>query len=201
MLENNDLIKKLKSSRHAVAYTGYEFSPITINDPETNYAGIPLKDILNLNFFQNNPEIFNKAYLNLCNILKNLSPSKAHYDLSELNLPIITENIDGLHKIAASKNTIELHGSLADINCTHCSYSYNLMYNKLDKIPLLCPICHNRLRPAVILFGEPLKNFHLALNEIYKSDLLIIFGSESKIWPANQIIKKALQSGCELIFI
>lgn len=132
------------------------------------------------------------------------SPLTLHKELSTCSFPIITESFDGLHKAAGSKNVIELHGDLNKIICSNCDYFCNIsylksMYNFSKEFN--CPQCNSLLRPDIVLLGESVRDFHLALNEIYKSDLLIVIGSHLKNWPANKIVSKALNNGTKLLTI
>ena len=69
---------------------------------------------------------------------------------------VFTQNVDGLHRRAGSRNLIEVHGSLHELHCTACAYRTSVEDLKGWNIPPLCPECRSVLRPDVVLFGEAL---------------------------------------------
>lgn len=126
-------------------------------------------------------------------------PTSFHYKLASLKLPIITEAIDGLHIKAGSINVLELYGNLNSMICTKCMFICNKSNWKKANQFFKCPKCQSPLRPDIVLPGENLRNFHLALNEVYKCDLIIVIGSHLKNWPANKLVSKAIQNGSKLL--
>lgn len=157
-------------------------------------------NFLSRDFLYNNPEKFYELALEMFALLKKNSkvkPNKAHYILSQMEKEnminsVITQNIDGLHKLAGSKNVYEVHGSLRKSYCVFCKneYSFFLLYRKILKrqIPPLCPKCGNILRTSVILFGDELKEeFFKASKEVLNSDLLIVVGSSLEVGPVNTL--------------
>jgi len=70
---------------------------------------------------------------------------------------VLTQNIDGFHRAAGSKNLIEIHGCLYDLYCTECNYKTKVKdYSELNDIPAICPHCNGLVRPQVVLFEEML---------------------------------------------
>ncbi|OQD35996.1 Sir2 family NAD-dependent protein deacetylase [Bacillus toyonensis] len=124
-----------------------------------------------------------------------------HQTLSNLDIPVITESIEGLFSKALHRNVIELNGNLQDLICCNCCYKESIVFHTSTVLPKKCPICSQILRPDIVLLGESIKNFHLASDEIYRADLLLIIGSELKFWPANQLVAKAQKHGCKIIYI
>ena len=127
-------------------------------------------------------------------INKNASPNDAHKYLANLekkkDLWIITQNIDGLHRMAGSKNVIELHGSIHRNFCEKCAKLYNLEeFLSLGDIPI-CPKCGGIVKPDVVLYEEPLNELTItkAIIKIMEADLLIIAGTSLKVYPANSFI-------------
>ena len=91
-------------------------------------------------------------------------PNDAHIVLAELEKmgklkAVITQNIDGLHQMAGSKNVLELHGSIYDNYCVDCNREYDLDYvlESTSTIPR-CEKCDGIVRPNVVLYGEALNN-------------------------------------------
>ena len=124
-------------------------------------------------------------------VYPNAKPNNAHIALAKLEnmgklKAIVTQNIDGLHQMAGSKNVFELHGSVHRNYCTNCYKSYELDYiiNSQD-IPK-CETCGGIIKPDVVLYGEPLDNdvINGALNAIKNADTLIIGGTSLVVYPA-----------------
>lgn len=146
-------------------------------------------------FFVRYPEDFFKFYKDKL-IYKNAKPNKAHIALAELEKcgklkAIITQNIDGLHQMAGSKNVFELHGSVHRNYCENCRKFYNLydMLN-LDGIVPHCEECGSIVKPDVVLYEEALDDevINKAISAISKADLLIIGGTSLVVYPAAGFI-------------
>lgn len=157
--------------------------------------------MLSKSFFYNNPKDFFEFYKSEFNTLDKV-PNATHYKLAELEQQnkiktIITQNIDGLHQQAGSKNVIEIHGTIHKNYCVKCSkkqkdfkiYDANTIFNSKDLIPR-CPICNNIIRPGIVLYEESLKNENIdnAFNYLHKADTLIICGTSLTVSPACNFI-------------
>ena len=151
------------------------------------------EEMLSHHYYENNTSTFYKFYKEFM-INKNASPNDAHKYLANLekkkDLWIITQNIDGLHQLAGSKNVIELHGSIHRNFCEKCAKLYNLEeFLSLGDIPI-CPKCGGIVKPDVVLYEEPLNELTItkAIIKIMEADLLIIAGTSLKVYPANSFI-------------
>lgn len=151
------------------------------------------EEMLSHHYYENNTSTFYKFYKEFM-INKNASPNDAHKYLANLekkkDLWIITQNIDGLHQMAGSKNVIELHGSIHRNFCEKCAKLYNLEeFLSLGDIPI-CPKCRGIVKPDVVLYEEPLNELTItkAIIKIMEADLLIIAGTSLKVYPANSFI-------------
>ena len=151
------------------------------------------EEMLSHHYYENNTSTFYKFYKEFM-INKNASPNDAHKYLANLekkkDLWIITQNIDGLHQMAGSKNVIELHGSIHRNFCEKCVKLYNLEeFLSLGDIPI-CTKCGGIVKPDVVLYEEPLNELTItkAIIKIMEADLLIIAGTSLKVYPANSFI-------------
>ena len=152
----------------------------------------PPEYILSISCFLNNPKLFYKFYFDKM-IYKNIEPNITHIKLKELEekgilSSIITQNIDGLHQKAGSKNVIELHGNVNFLHCTKCSKKYELANIKYNDIPK-CE-CGSILKPDVVLYGEMLnaKLLNRAKYEISTCDTLIVGGTSLLVRPASLLV-------------
>ncbi|WP_346884519.1 NAD-dependent protein deacylase [Clostridium sp. UBA4395] len=122
-------------------------------------------------------------------------PNGAHIALSNLEemgklKAIITQNIDGLHQAAGSKNVFELHGSIHRNYCIKCNDSYDMDFILNSKGIPTCPKCSGTVRPDVVLYEEGLDESVLkgAIDAISKADTLIIGGTSLVVYPAANLI-------------
>ncbi|MDO5039829.1 NAD-dependent protein deacylase [Clostridium sp.] len=148
------------------------------------------EEILSHNFFYSHTNDFYKFYKDKM-IYTKAKPNPAHIVLAQLEKmdklkAIITQNIDGLHQMAGSKNVFELHGSVYRNYCTNCYRSYDLDYIIKSKDIPKCESCGGTIKPDVVLYGEALDNnvINGALNAIKNADTLIIGGTSLVVYPA-----------------
>lgn len=155
----------------------------------------PPEEILSHTFFVNNTAEFYKFYRDkmLC---PNAKPNAAHYKLAQLEKAgklkaVITQNIDGLHQAAGSKNVYELHGSTLRNYCTGCGKSFPFEYIlNSDGIPL-CDECSSVIKPDVVLYEEALDSDTIkgAVNAIANADCLIVAGTSLTVYPSAGFIR------------
>lgn len=159
--------------------------------------------LLSISCFYNEPNLFFDFYKSKMNSL-DVKPNIVHKYLADLEgrgklKAIITQNIDGLHQKAGSKNVLEIHGTTYSNHCTDCNkkYSAEFVFNHED-IPI-CE-CGGLIKPDVVLYGEMLPDsYNEALNYIYKADTLIVAGTSLTVQPASGLVK--LFRGKNLVII
>ncbi|HPF19318.1 MAG: NAD-dependent protein deacylase [Eubacteriales bacterium] len=163
-----------------------------------NRYGVAPEYLLSEDCFLRDPKMFFSYYMeNL--VPKDAVPNKAHRALARLEeqgklAAIITQNVDGLHQTAGSKNVLELHGSIHDNRCVLCGARYALDYlrdetNWMNGIPR-CSACGGTVKPRVVLYGEALDEtcIRRSLEAIEAADVLIIGGTSLAVWPAAGFI-------------
>lgn len=153
------------------------------------------EDLISIKMFLTKPELFFDFYFSEM-IHPTAKPNKAHILLSKLEnqgilKTIITQNIDGLHQAAGSKNVIEIHGNIYENHCTNCHKQFTLDYmiNNYDKT-VKCDNCQSLIKPNVTLYGEALneRNWNKAVNFVSSADVLIIGGTSLKVYPAASLL-------------
>jgi len=153
----------------------------------------PPEEILSHSFFMKNTSEFFKFYKEKMNSLK-YKHNITHIKLAELEKEgklnaVITQNIDGLHQKAGSKNVFELHGSIFRNYCMKCHkfYSAEYVFNSKD-IPRCT--CGGIIKPDVVLYEEGLDEniFENAILSIQNADMLIIGGTSLTVYPASGLI-------------
>ena len=153
----------------------------------------PPEEILSYSFFKNNPEEFYRFYKAKMNSLK-YEPNITHLKLAQLEnegklKAIITQNIDGLHQKAGSKNVYELHGSILRNYCMKCHKFYDAEFIFNSKNIPTCT-CGGIIKPDVVLYEECLNDEILtkAINAIQNADMLIVAGTSLTVYPASGLI-------------
>ena len=153
----------------------------------------PPETILSHSFYMVKTEEFYRFYRDKMLAL-DAKPNAAHRKLAELEAKgklkaVITQNIDGLHQAAGSKEVLELHGSVHRNYCQKCHELYDARYI-LESEGI--PTCHcgGKIKPDVVLYEEGLDNYTMqkALNYISNADVLIIGGTSLAVYPAAGLI-------------
>ncbi|MDD6214902.1 MAG: NAD-dependent protein deacylase [Firmicutes bacterium] len=154
----------------------------------------PPEVILSHTFFINNTEEFYKFYREKL-IPDGAEPNITHNVLAELEKrgklkAVITQNIDGLHQAAGSKNVFELHGSIHRNYCMNCGKFYGLSAVK-DSSGIPRCSCGGVIKPDVVLYEEGLdgKTVDGAVKAISNADVLMVGGTSLTVYPAAGFIK------------
>ena len=158
------------------------------------------EEIVSHSFFMKRTDDFYEYYMeNL--IFPDIKPNATHYALAKLEeqgklKAIITQNIDGLHQAAGSKEVYEIHGTISRAHCMDCGKEHSLEYT-LDKshwkeggYTPLCS-CGGIVKPDVVLYEEPLDDelTRKSIRAIEKADTLIIGGTSLVVFPAAGFIQ------------
>ena len=149
--------------------------------------------ILSRTFFDRNPEEFFRFYREKL-VVENVKPNRAHLRLAELEREgklraVVTQNIDGLHQAAGSKNVLELHGSTLRAYCSRCKKKYDPdVINHGTGVPRCS--CGGGIRPDIVLYEEPLDDAVVssAIRYISNADVLIVGGTSLNVYPAAGLI-------------
>lgn len=153
----------------------------------------PPETILSRSFFDQNPEEYYRFHREKL-VIDGVKPNRAHLRLAELEQEgklqtVITQNIDGLHQAAGSRNVIELHGSILRAYCSRCRRPYpEKSINRGEGVPR-CD-CGGVIRPDIVLYEEPLEqdNISRAVNYLRKAEVLIIGGTSLNVYPAAGLV-------------
>lgn len=153
----------------------------------------PPETILSHTFYMRRPEEFYRFYRNKM-LFPNAEPNRAHKALAKLEQEgrlraVITQNIDGLHQKAGSREVLELHGSVLRNYCTKCGKFYGLeAVLESEGVPRCT--CGGVIKPDVVLYEEGLDQHTLqkAVYYISNADVLIIGGTSLTVYPAAGLI-------------
>lgn len=149
-----------------------------------------------------NPRLFYEAGFSRFSKISLAEPNQGHYSLAKLEEKgylkgLVTQNIDGLHVKAGSKNVWEVHGHLRTGYCLGCKKKYPfeelVQQVELKRIPPLCHNCFSMLRPEVVLFGDPMPNFFFELQHKiqYECDFMLVIGSSLVVYPVADLPRMA----------
>ena len=153
----------------------------------------PPETILSASFFQRNPEEYYRFHREKL-VIEGVKPNRCHLRLAELEREgklkaVITQNIDGLHQAAGSKNVLELHGSILRAYCSRCRKAYDADLMNHGKGVPRCG-CGGVIRPDIVLYEEQLDNDVMmrSIQYIRSADVLIVGGTSLKVYPAAGLI-------------
>lgn len=195
------LMNIIKNSQHLVFFGGAGVSTAS-NIPDFRGANglynYTPEDIISHTFFKEHTKEFYEFYFDKMVYLDAL-PNECHKFLALLEEnkmidAVITQNIDGLHQKAGSKNVIELHGSVLRNYCMKCGKFYDIYSKPFSDINYKgvpkCD-CGGIIKPDVVLYEEPLNENDIskAINAISKADTLIIGGTSLVVYPAASFIR------------
>lgn len=164
----------------------------------------PPEEILSHTFFEEKTEEFYDFYRKKL-IVTGARPNAAHLRLAKLEKQgklraIITQNIDGLHQLAGSKNVLELHGSTLRNYCTRCHKFYDQVFIANSTGIPRCT-CGGVVKPDVVLYEEALDSTVLqkSVNALQQADLLIVGGTSLAVYPAAGLLR--YYRGSELVLL
>lgn len=195
-----EVIKIIKESKKTVFFGGAGVSTESGIKDFRSKDGLynetykyPPEQILSRTFFYKNTKEFYRFYKDKMNP-RGYKPNITHETLALMEekgllSSVITQNIDGLHTLAGSKNVLELHGTVLDNTCILCKKHYDDKFVFDSKNVPTCT-CGGIIKPNVVLYEEPLDERILnhAIKEIMEADTLIIGGTSLVVYPAAGLI-------------
>lgn len=205
------LAELLRSADRVLALTGAGVSvPSGIPDfrsPGTGlWANVNPMEVAHIDVFRRDPERFWQFYGARFNALRDKAANGAHRALAELERrgiveAVVTQNIDGLHRAAGTRDLIEVHGSIGTSSCLGCGAGFELaevrrrLEEDIDGVPR-CD-CGKPLKPDVVLFGELLPEAALerASTLAAAADVLLCVGSSLEVHPVAQLPQITLAAG------
>lgn len=217
-MEFTEKIKKLKKiiddSESICVFTGAGIScPSGIPDfrsadglyNKESGIGYRPEEIISHSFFIRNTDMFYDFYKSSM-LYPNAEPNCAHRYFANLEksgkkVSVVTQNIDGLHQKAGSKNVTELHGAVDRNYCTGCGKFFTLDYIVRSNGVPHCDECGAVIKPDVVLYEEALKGSDIdrATKAVFYSDTLIVVGTSLAVYPAAGFVQQF--NGKHLILI
>jgi len=164
---------------------------------------VPIERALSGDFLCAHPELTWKYLARMERACRGAQCNRAHQIIAEMEQHFdrvwtLTQNVDGLHRLAGARNVIEIHGNLHQLRCMRCLYRRNVAdYSELT-FPPHCPKCPGLLRPDVVLFGEPLslERLMILFTELDDGfDLVFTIGTSSVFSYVAEPVRMAVQFG------
>ncbi len=208
-----DVRRVLARARRAVAFTGAGISKEsgldTFRDLDGVWQKVRPEDMATVEAFRRQPAVVWRWYAERFSRASGVAPNPAHLALKTLEdefpyFTLVTQNVDGLHGRAGSRNLIELHGTLAFARCGSCGRRTPMeeAVTNFPQGPPVC-VCGDFLRPDVVWFGEMLPSGALerASEEASLAEVFFSIGTSGNVYPAAGLIDVAYQNGACLIEI
>lgn len=211
MNELQEVAHLIKGARYGVVFTGAGVSVESGIAPFTGAGGLWNQydpKFIEINFFYADPK---RSWEEMKKIfftdMDEASPNKAHEVIAKLEQKgmvkgVITQNIDGLHQKAGSKNVQEFHGTIKTLSCGVCGRKYKLEDVNIESVPPLC-FCGHVLKPDFVFYGEgiPPQAYEKSLEMAQNADVMIIVGTAGQVMPACSLPLTAKQFGAKIIEI
>jgi NAD-dependent deacetylase len=190
-------------AKHFVMITGAGLSEACgIPTLNADMQGKPFHQWFTRRAFQEDPEWFFSIYRNMLRRWQDIVPNEAYHCIANAGIPVITQNIDGLHIKAGSKKVIELHGNIREMVCDGCDslFTQGPLF-QTAAVPR-CPTCKTGvLRPNIVFEGEHVHHFAEAMDLAGQADLMVIVGTKLRMQPCNQLPQIVHRNGGEVIVI
>lgn len=209
-----ELARCLAGASSVVVFTGAGISSesglATFRDSGGLWRRYRAQDLATPEAFARDPETVWEWYGERFRAAEAAGPNPAHRALVRLErlFPfylLVTQNVDGLHQRAGSRDLVEVHGSLARARCHRCERRMPMpealsLSTAADRLPPTCD-CGGRFRPDVVWFGEPLPRAELerAFAAAAEADLVLSVGTSAQVWPAAGVVEVALSAGAALV--
>jgi NAD-dependent deacetylase len=206
------LLQILKSSTRIAVLTGagvsQESGLRTFRDSQDGlWSKYKPTDLASPEAFTRDPKLVWDWYAWRREAIKGVRPNQGHYALVEMEntfseFTLITQNVDGLHRFAGSKNVLELHGNINLVRCSECRTFTEEWHEETESVPQ-CKNCNGLLRPDVVWFGESLPRAELesAVEASRSCQVFFSIGTSGVVQPAASLAHAARNNGAVVVEI
>ncbi|MGD0816120.1 MAG: NAD-dependent deacylase [Verrucomicrobiota bacterium] len=207
-----ELLQRLAADKSVTVLTGAgvsaESGVPTFRDAQTGlWAKFSPEELATPRAFRRDPRLVWEWYEWRRKLVAGAKPNPAHLALVEmqtlfLRFHLITQNVDGLHQRAGSRNVIELHGNITRTKCSEEGTIVSTWKDTGD-VPPKCPACGGLLRPDVVWFEEPMPESEMrqAMTANTHRDVFFSIGTSTVVYPAAALPSEALRSGATVVEI
>ena len=210
MIFPDEFVSLLRQTSKLVALTGagvsQESGLRTFRDAQSGlWAQYKPEELASPEAFARDPKLIWDWYAWRREAVKAVRPNPGHYALVEMerSLPgftLITQNVDGLHRMAGSQNVLELHGNIQRVRCADCYTFTEIWGDDAESVPR-CAVCGGLLRPDVVWFGEALPRDQLeaAVEAARGCDVFFSIGTSGVVQPAASLAFAAHNRGAVVV--
>jgi NAD-dependent deacetylase len=207
-----ELIQSLRTSNRVAVLTGagvsQESGLRTFRDAQTGlWAQYKPTELASPESFRRDPKLVWDWYAWRREAVKAVRPNRGHYALVEIEkrvpqFTLITQNVDGLHRMAGNQNVLELHGNIQRVRCADCYTFTDEWGDDAEEVPR-CAVCGGLLRPDVVWFGESLPRDQLeaAVDAARTCDVFFSIGTSGVVQPAASLAFAAHNRGAVVMEI
>jgi NAD-dependent deacetylase len=192
-----ELAELIRASQPCLVLTGAGISTESgipdFRSPTGIWARYDPMEVATIEAFRRDPERVWEFYARRLGVVGTVEPNDGHRAIAELERrglvrAVVTQNVDGLHQRAGSRDVIEVHGSLDHAVCPACGAGEKMdaVLRRLDASPVpACPSCGDVLKPGVVMFGEllPAAAIDRATELAREAALVLVVGSSLEVWP------------------
>ena len=208
----HEMLTTLRNAQAVTVLTGAGVSAEsgipTFREAQTGlWAQYDPRELATPQAFMRNPRLVWEWYAWRRTLIEKAQPNLAHYALVDMEqgLPqfmLVTQNIDGLHWRAGSRDMVEMHGNIARTKCFDENHLVD-WWGDTDDVPPHCPYCGGYLRPDVVWFGEGIPDhaLHNAMQAAANADVFVCVGTSAVVQPAAQLPLVAKRNGARIIEI
>jgi NAD-dependent deacetylase len=210
--ELTELAMRLRKATRVVVFTGAGVSaesglPTFRTTDNAMWREVDVRNFAYPDGYRRNQPDAWRWYAGRAEAASRVEPNPAHYAIAEIERQVddfllVTQNIDGLHQRAGSRQLLELHGNLREVRCFDCG-ARTPWPELVSRTNAVCDACGGLLRPDVVMFEEELPPGALeqAFDAAGKCDLLISAGTSNQVWPATEVPRQALRAGAYVAIV
>jgi NAD-dependent deacetylase len=208
----SDLIFILRKAERVSVLTGagasQESGLRTFRDTQSGlWAQYRPEDLATPEAFARDPKLVWDWYAFRREAVKAVRPNPGHYALVEMEkryaeFALITQNVDGLHRMAGNRSVLELHGNINRVRCSECGRFTETWGSDLESVPR-CDECDGLLRPDVVWFGEslPRQELESAVSASRRAQVFFSIGTSGVVQPAAALAHAAREKGAVVVEI
>jgi NAD-dependent deacetylase len=203
-------VRLLKSAKRVAILTGAGISAesglATFRGNGGLWEGHRVEEVATPRAFERDPAFVWRFYHMRRANLATVQPNPGHHALVELenrlgaDFTLVTQNVDGLHQLAGSRNVLEIHGAIRRVRCCRCTRITDRGTETLPEMPR-CPACDGLLRPDVVWFEEALPEdiWQQAVRAVAACNCFLVIGTSAVVYPAAGLIDLARAEGANVI--
>ncbi len=166
------------------------------------------EQLASMDGFRRDPTMVQGWYAERIRTIRIAQPNPGHIAIANMQnryeqTMVVTQNVDGLHQRAGTRDVLELHGNIHSQRCAACGAQGPVSFADVDDehLPLRCETCDDLMRPNVVWFGEelPQATFRAAEEAVAAADLVFSVGTSAVVYPASSLIGIASRHGAYVV--